>query len=227
MSGLRLSASVLGLVLSTGWLWADSIIPGDGSVGFTKGGNHTTTITGFGVTPLTGDPPIGEDGSGSYGVINGTGQTIDHIVFDIPTTNFDQPFFASTDLFTNASIQLDPAHDLVIVTFFGTGFAAHGGTAFIPAPCDDDCESTFSLPLVRPSIGPPPPLAVLHFFGGFEPGPDNESTLTLLPDPNSPGSGFTPGGVPSAQFIPEPATFALLLTSGLAVALGRRKFSKR
>ena len=219
MQVLRLSGSILGVLLSAGWLSAEIIIPGDGSVQFTKGGSHTTTITGFGVTPLTGDPPIGENGGGTFGVINGTDETIDHLVFDIPTTNFDQPFFADTNLFTTATIQLDPAHDLVIVSFFGTGFAVAGGSAFIPKPCID-CSS---LPNFKQQvIGPPPPLAEEQFFGGLPPGAANEATLTLAPDPNSPGSGFEPGGVPSVQFVPEPGTLALLLSAG-ALMWGRRK----
>jgi len=222
---LRLSGSILGVLLSAGWLCADTLIPGDGSIQFTKGGSHTTTITGFGLTSLTGDPPIGRNGGGTFGVINGTNETVDHLVFDIPTTNFNQPFFADTNLFKTATIQLEPELDLVVVSFFGIGFGVEGGFAFVPAPSCDDCETFVSPKFKSFSIGPPPPPAPERFFGGLLPGAANEATLILAPDPNSPGSGFETGGVPSAQFVqsvPEPGTFALLL-SGAVLILGRRK----
>jgi hypothetical protein len=190
---------------------------------FTKGGSHTTTITGFGLTSLTGDPPIGKNGAGIFGVINGTNETIDHLVFDLPTINFNQPFFAETNLFTTATIQLEPENNLVVVSFFGVGFAAIGGSVFVPIPCSD-CGSAFEPPTFK--LATVAPNAPQHFFGGLLPGAKNEATLFLGFDPNSPGSGFEPGGVPSGQFVPsvpEPGTFALLL-SGAVLILGRRKF---
>lgn len=226
MNVLRLSGSILGVLLSVGWLCADTIIPGDGSVQFTKGGSHSTTITGFGPTPLTGDQPI-TNGGGTFGVINGTDETIEKVVFDIPTINFDQPFFVSTNLFTTATIDLEPSEDLVIVTFFGIGFAAHGGSATIPKPCDDDCVTTFDLPNFKGlAIGPPPPPAPQTFFGGLAPGSDN--TLILAADPGDPTSGFENGAFPTVQFFPtpEPGTFGLLF-SGAMVILGWRKLCRR
>jgi hypothetical protein len=223
VSVLRLSGSILGVLLSARWLCADTLIPGDGSIQFTKGGSHTTTITGFGLTSLTGDPPIGKNGAGIFGVINGTDETIDNLVFDIPTINFDQPFFAETNLFTTATIQLEPESDLVVVSFFGVGFAASGGSVFIPAPCNG-CDLPAFKGLTTGASNAP-----LQFFGGLLPGATNEATLILGFDPSSPGSGFEPGGVPSGQFVPsapEPGTFALLL-SGTVLILGRRKFFRR
>ena len=255
MKALRWSGSVLGILLSAGWLCADSI-PGDGSIALTSGGHHSTTVTGFGPTLLNGDEAI-TNGGGTFGIINGTGRTIEKVVLDIPTIDFVQPFDATTNLFTNATIDVEPSEDLVVVTFFGIGFASEGGSASVPKPCsdfdkrdwhdkhfdaDDDCDPDFDKFKWHhhdfddwhhhPDFDDPDFVTddsvALTFFPGLLPGSDN--TLTLAADPGVPGTGFENGQFPTVQFfpapIPEPGTFGLLL-SGAAVILGWRRLRRR
>jgi hypothetical protein len=211
----------------------------------TGGGGHTTDITSADCTIISSGTCIvlfnpadllGLDptGLGTLGLQNDLGQTIIGLDFFLPTVNFNQNFIASTDLFTNASLNFTPAFRRVdgytLADFSGTGTGS-GGTASAN-PCTGPFASFFNCPT--------------NGTAGFD-------TESLLPDKQFPnGEGFlvvnfgTPNSGPLgglapcpptgpdaacvATFessVPEPGSFLLLLSAMGVVVMARRKIHRR
>lgn len=202
MKNLGVLAAGALAIISAGWLRADTIPP-DPTVKFQTGGGGSTDITcntSGCVTSLS--PAIGADGLGIFDIFNKSGRDIVELIFDIPNTNFDQEFNASTNAFTGASIFGDEEHNQVIVAFFGTGNADTGGSATLGA---------------NPDAPPGPP--------GFEPG----GTITVqaffgTPNPGT-FQGFLNGQEATLALIPEPGMFWFSLVGLVGLLIARRKIT--
>lgn len=182
-------------------LSADPIDPG---VQFNKGGNQSTDITCF-FCVITLDAPINADGGGDFDIHNETSSTIFELIFSIPTTNFDQIFTASSNLFLNAVIALSPDTDFTTVTFFGTGNGPNASASAGPIGSCDDCAQGFEAGAFATVFAVPGPGSGNH--PGL--GPGDEGILGL--DPSD---------------VPEPGSFVLLL-SAVALLAGSRKLYAR
>jgi hypothetical protein len=225
--GVRmLKVLALGLmVLNMGsWLYA---IP---TISFNKGGGHTTDISfantacfsvnddtglqcAFNPTDVAG---LNAQGLGAFGVTNDTKQVITDLTFWLPTDNFDQLFSASTNLFVSVSISrseefCDGECDaFTIVDFNGIGNTQiNNGTAG-PINLCPHCEGG-ALGLDKASLL------------------DGEGFLvaTFADDTPPAFPGLQPGA--SGVFgvsLPEPGSFALLLSAAGLLVGARRKFHR-
>jgi hypothetical protein len=200
---LAMGAMVLGTV---GWLQADTL-PADPLIKFTTGPGHSTDITCITngcETDLS--PVIGADGFATLDVLNGTGKNIAAMTFVIPTSNFDQDFFASTNAFENAAIFADEVGQSLTVQFSGLG-STGTGTGFLPA--DPTAPS-----------GP----------AGFIPGGTVQAFVFFGNAPE----GATFAGLANGQHgslelsadAPEPSTFLLSLSGVIGLLVVRRKLRK-
>lgn len=201
---LRASVLVMILLGAAALLSADPIDPG---VIFNKGGNLSADIICTTNGCITTVGTVGSNGGATFDVKNDTNKDIIELLFTIPTDNFFQTFFASTNLFNDAVIFLLVDDDLTQVQFFGTGLDTNGtATAGPPVDsCDESCSPGFE-PGGKITVG-----AVFGTSGGSDhPGllPGQEGVLTLEPT------------------IPEPGTFGLLLTAA-GLLVGGRKLSAR
>lgn len=194
---LPLVAVALGVAAS---LSADPIDPG---VSFNKGGNQSTDITCF-FCVITLNTAINAEGGGDFDIHNSTTSNIAELIFSIPTTNFDQVFTATSNLFLDAFISLSPDNDVTSVTFLGTGNGPNASATAGPIGSCEDCAA------------------------GFEPGAFAQ--VLAIPGPangNHPGLGPGDEGVLGLEpTIPEPGSFVLLL-SGVVLLVGSRKLLAR
>lgn len=196
---LFLVAVVFGVSAS---LCADPIDPG---IQFNKGGNQSTDITCFFcVIPL--NEPINADGGGNFDVHNSTSLNINELIFTIPTTNFDQVFTASSNLFLDAFISLSPDSGTTTVTFFNTG---NGPNASATAGPIGSCEGCAT---------------------GFEPGAFADVfAIPGLGSGDHPGLGAGDEGILGldASDLPEPGSFVLLLSAVALLAGSRKLYARR
>lgn len=206
MTSFRVLAISAVALASSGWLRADTI-PTDPLVKFTTNGGgstHITCTTNGCETDLS--PVIGADGFATLDIFNGTGKNIAAMNFVIPTSNFDQDFFASTNAFENAAIFADEGGESLTVAFSGVG-STGTGSAFLPADPTAPSGPAGFIPggTVEAFVffGNAPEGAT---FAGFANG--QEGTLSLT----------TP--------VPEPSTLWLSLSGALGFLVARRRLRK-
>jgi hypothetical protein len=231
---LRISALVLLVLGSVGWLMADPVdpiikltIPGTGTFDLCTvalAGDTCTTILVSGVPDTT----IGPDGFASFAVKNvdahtPTPFTVDVIDFFFQTNNLFQPFSASSNDYAIVSL----------VRHFNEGctFETTAGCLNPVGTLEVDFSGT-------PKPGDPgsDSLAAITCFSdgncptdvGFVPGSDIrvDSRYNIVPDPLPCCDGIQPGeeaGVSiTRDTVPEPASFVLLFGAAGLLAIKRR-----
>ncbi len=209
---LRISALVLLVSGSVGWLMADPVDP---IIKFTApiGGSVDITCTTDGC--LTSIGFIGENGFGDFPIHNATDQQINELKFFIPTTNFNQPFSVSTNAFLFASItqdisgSQDPTESStseLIVDYSGVGPGTQGGSAFL---FGEGCSSEGSI-CDQPGFTPGGEVFVESFFGD----PPTTNFNGLLPDQH--------GLLSLSPDVPEPGSFVLLFGAAGILVIKRR-----
>jgi hypothetical protein len=193
-------------LVTAGWLQADTL-PVDPLIKFTTGGGGSTHIvcnTSGCETDLS--PLIDAGGQANLDIFNDTGKNIAAMTFVIPTTNFHQDFFASTNAFENTAIFADEGPPLPTIT---VQFSGLGNTSSGPAFLASDPEA----PSGAAGFTPGGLVKLFVVFGNAPAG----STF----------SGFANGQEGTLSLtVPEPGMFWLLLSGGLALLLARRKLLK-
>ena len=208
-----LGLMVLGLAVA---LLADPVDP---KVLFNQGGSHSTDINGSACAAPHPSciAPINDaivNGGGTFDIHNKSGRNITELIFFIPTVNFDQVFFAESNLFLSAFIIPDISGNLTDVAFFGTG-SGPDATATIQPPLDSCTLCAPGFEDGQNGVTPNFDFRVEAFFGrssgGNHPGLVNgdEGVLGLVPQ------------------VPEPGTFVLLVSAIALVAGGRKLQSRR
>ena len=200
------SAAFISVALGlAGSLLADSIDPG---VLFSRGGNHSAVINCTTNGCVTDVGTVDQNGGAQFDVRNGTNKDIIELLFTIPTDNFDQIFFANSNLFLMAEFP-NPGKDLVLeVLFSGTGNGPDG-TVTIPPPVNT-CA-----PPCAPGFAPGGEITVSSIFGtsngGDHPGllAGQEGVLTLDPT------------------MPEPGTFVLFVSVLAFLVFLRKSYARR
>ncbi len=211
MKSFRLWAMSALTLVTVGWLQADTL-PVDPTIKFTTGGHGTTPITCDTNIPTCTTALvdlIGADGFANLVVKNASAPTPKDIVglqFVIPTLNFNQDFFASTDAFLFASILPDEGDSQLIVSFSGVG-SGTGGSAFLAADPLGPTNGGI------PGFAPGGTVFVTANFGTVPAG----STLS--------GLAFGQTGTLGLAAVPEPGTFWLSLSVVAGVLLARRKLA--
>jgi len=248
MKSFRLWVMNAVVLLSVGWLQADTISPSDGGIKLKTGGSgsitfSTTTCTsaellfGFCQVSATPDEAIGADGSANIGVDNQLSQAIPALAFFVPTTNFNQPFVSSAVLANNSpSFQ----NSLIITEPFES--AANCSAATFGA-LDSTCIEVLFFSGVNNTNLAQPCSAT---------NPTNPCTIPPDADDltQTGNSGFTPTGLvvvqaflyaPSNGFpglaansestlslvsnVPEPSTFWVLLSGVVGLLVARRRLT--
>jgi hypothetical protein len=210
MTSFRILAVSAVAILSVGWLQADTL-PTDPLIKFTASGDATSIVCTTSGCPTSLLPVIGPDGFVDIGVTNGTTMTITSLEFFIPTSNFDQFFSASTNLFTQALILPNETAGMLEVVFSGTGNALTGGAFTLPPDPTDPGSGAL----------------------GFVPGGQVTVNAFFAPPAQtcSGGSpcftGLLPGETGTlALSTPEPSTFWLSLSCVVGLLAARRKLRK-
>jgi hypothetical protein len=216
---LVLVSMVLG---AAGWLLADMpdptirlTIPGHGTFDLcTAGEGESCTTTLVDGAP---DTTIGDDGLGSFAVLNVSTLTVDSLSFTCATNNLFQPFSAFANDFSTVGIvrhfegcdgDFCPGGGTLEVDFSGTEKPGTPGSFVLPAlTCDfEGCPTDV----------------------GFVPHSDITvvSRYNVVPDPEECCDGLQPGEealLSITSDVPEPGSFVLLLGAAGLLAI-KRKF---
>src|SRR5579859_228691 len=207
----------------TGWLMADIpdptirlAIPGTGTFNLctVAGPGDSCTTTLVDGSP---DTTFGDNGFGSFAVMNVDSLAIDSISFSFQTANLDQAFSASTDDVSTVNI----------IRHFACDGEFCGGTlevdySGVVAKSDTNVGGSFSLAGIACDAANCPTAV------GFVPHSNVTvvSRYNFVPDPTVCCDGIQPGEegrITAASDVPEPSSFVLLIGAAGLLAI-KRKF---